>query len=151
MVFRRAETKDLKQILILQHLAYQSEAERYNDYTIQPLTQTLEDVEQEFLHGILLKAVDDDGIIIGSVRCAADEKTCYVGKLMVHPEYQGKGIGSGLLLEIEKACPRPSYELFAGSRSIKNIRLYEKMGYVRYKETAGSADFKFVYLEKVVY
>jgi 2-aminoadipate transaminase len=42
----RATVEDAKEILDLQKLAYQSEAEIYNDYTIPPLTQTLEEMPQ---------------------------------------------------------------------------------------------------------
>jgi len=37
----RANKADFPEILRLQYAAYQSEAEIYDDYTIQPLTQTL--------------------------------------------------------------------------------------------------------------
>ena len=36
---------DIDEILDLQKLAYKSEAEIYNDFTILPLTQTLEDLK----------------------------------------------------------------------------------------------------------
>ena len=45
MMIERAKIEDAKEILDLQKLAYQSEAEIYNDYTIPPLTQTLEEME----------------------------------------------------------------------------------------------------------
>ena len=38
----KALYSDLEEILALQKLAYQSEAELYDDYTIPPLTQSLE-------------------------------------------------------------------------------------------------------------
>jgi hypothetical protein len=45
MIIERAHIEDTKEILDFQKLAYQSEAEIYNDYTIPPLTQTLEEME----------------------------------------------------------------------------------------------------------
>ncbi len=67
MIIQKADISDAAQILSLQKLAYQSEAEIYNDCKIPPLTQTLEEVESKFTDHIFLKAVED-GRIIGSVR-----------------------------------------------------------------------------------
>ena len=67
---------------------------------------------------------------------------------MVHPEMQKKGIGTKLLLEIENEYPSQKYELFTSTKSISNIRLYEKLGYKKYKEEAVSEELQFVYLEK---
>lgn len=79
-------------ILDLQYLAYQSEAKLFNNPNIQPLRQTLAEVENEYQKGIVLKAVDEKNVIIGSVRAYYDKGTVYIGKLMVHPEKQGQGI-----------------------------------------------------------
>ncbi len=148
MLILKAEMTDLVLILELQYLAYKSEAELLNDYTIQPLKETLEELEQEFRNGIILKAVNNEGYIIGSVRGHIEGNTLLVGKLMVNPEYQGKGIGTQLLTEIEKVCPQPRYELYTSDKSIKNIKLYEKMGYVKFQENDIFPDWRLVYLEK---
>lgn len=148
MIVKKAEKEDLRAILDLQYLAYQSEAKLYNDPDIPPLKQTLSEVEREFQRGIILKALDHRTSIIGSVRGYGKNGTAYIGKLMVHPEYQGQGIGSRLLSEIEKEFPQLRYELFTGSRSRGNIRLYERHGYRIFREEKISDDLTFVYLEK---
>ena len=58
---------DLEQILDLQKEAYISEAQIYNDFSIPPLLQTIEDLENEFDNNIFLKT-ESNGKIIGSVR-----------------------------------------------------------------------------------
>ena len=60
-----------------------------------------------------------------------------------------KGMGTKLLLEIENQYPNHRYELFTSTKSISNIRLYEKLGYKKYKEEAVSEELQFVYLEKI--
>ena len=139
---------DLNEILNLQRLAYQSEAILLNNFSIPPLKQTLEEVQQEFVNGVFLKAVID-GQIIGSVRGYIKDGTLHVGKLIVHPEYRGKGIGTQLLQAIEDACPDCRYELFTSAKSEKNIRLYERQGYRRFAEQQVNPELRFVYLEKV--
>ena len=72
-----------------------------------------------------------------------------IGKLIVHPNHQGKGIGTQLLYAIEQASAAPRYELFTSSKSEKNIRLYERVGYRKFAEKQVSPGLSFVYLEKM--
>ena len=60
-----------------------------------------------------------------------------------------KGIGTKLLLEIEKEYPGQRYELFTSTKSMSNIRLYERLGYKIFKEESISEELQFVYLEKL--
>ncbi|MCS7462681.1 GNAT family N-acetyltransferase [Paenibacillus doosanensis] len=143
----RASVSDAEEILPLQKLAYRSEAEIYNDFTIEPLAQTLEELRQQFDNHVILKA-SMDGTIIGSVRAYDQDGTCYIGKLMVHPNHQNKGIGKLLMNAIEELFPASRYELFTGSKSERNIALYEKLGYGVFKERLITSDFSLVYFEK---
>ena len=146
MRIEKAGYEDLKTILQLQYLAYQSEADLFGTRDIPPLKQTLDEVVSEYNNGIILKLVDDNNTILGSVRAREEEGTVYIGKLMIHPNYRCKGYGSRLLHEIESCFPEKRYELFTSTRD--NIRLYQKMGYKEYKQEAISDELTFVYLEK---
>lgn len=148
ILIKKVQKEDLAKILELQYLAYQSEAKLFDNMDIPPLKQTIEEVYDEFQKGIILKAVNDRGTIIGSVRAYQKNGTAYISKLMVHPEMQNKGIGTQLLLEIENEYPNQRYELFTSTKSISNIRLYEKLGYKIFKEEAVSRELQFVYLQK---
>ena len=145
----RAEKEDLKEILDLQYLAYQSEAALFGNQDIPPLRETLSELEEEFNNGVVLKMVSEDGRIIGSVRSYAKEKTAYIGKLMVHPDFRGKGYGSKLLREIERYYVDTRYELFTSTRSVDNIRLYERLGYKIFDEKKITDELVFVYMEKM--
>lgn len=149
MIIKKAEKKDLQKILDLQYLAYQSEAKLFGNVDIPPLKQTLSDVENEYSRGIILKALDENDVIIGSVRAYSENGNVYIGKLMVHPEKQQQGIGTKLLLEIEKIYPEQRYELFTSTKSKKNIVLYERLGYRIFDEKQITNELRFVYLEKV--
>jgi ribosomal protein S18 acetylase RimI-like enzyme len=148
MRIERAKRGDLKEILELQYLAYQSEAALYDDFSIPPLKQTLEEIGREFDSGVFLKAIDDKGAIIGAVRGFIRDGTLSVERLIVHPDAQGQGIGSKLVCEIEAQCPAERCELFTGDKSVGNIRLYERLGYVKYKEQEAKPGLTFVYMEK---
>ncbi len=149
MVFiGKAQECDLKAILELQYLAYQSEAKLFSSNDIPPLKQTIEEVYEEFKKGIILKATDETQKIIGSVRAYEKNGTVYIGKLMVHPLMQKKGIGTKLLSEMEKQYPNHRYELFTSTKSIGNINLYERLGYRIFKEEPVTEELQFVYMQK---
>lgn len=132
MKISRAVLEDAKTILQLQKRAYLSEAKIYNDYGIPPLTQTLEEINQDFLQQVFLKAVED-GDIIGSVRAYLEKGTVFIGRLIVEPEYQNQGIGTMLIQSIEKyftttaIAAADRYELFTGHKSFRNLYLYQKL------------------------
>jgi len=156
----RATISDAEDILALQKLAYRSEAELYNDYSIPPMTQTLDEILAEFnrqkllslnsknVGSLILKAVIE-GRIVGSVRAFSSGVTCFIGRLIVHPEFQNRGIGTLLMKEIEaqfRGCGR--YELYTGMKSERNIRLYQKLGYRIFKDERVSDKLTIVFMEK---
>ncbi len=145
----RAGFEDLPEILKLQYLAYQSEAALFGSKDIPPLKETLEEVQEEYKKGTVLKLVTDEEEIIGSVRAYEKDGTAYIGKLMVHPDHRCKGYGNMLLKEIEKYFPGKRYELFTSTRSVDNIRLYEKNGYKIFDRKEIDAELVFVYMEKL--
>lgn len=149
MIITEANIMDAQEILLLQKKSYIIEAEIYNDFLIPPLVQTLDEIKKEFEGCVFLKAADN-GRIIGSVRASSDDsKTCYIGKLIVHPDFQNQGIGTDLMNEIEEFfgdCDR--FELFTGHKSQKNIKLYEKLGYSRYKMEKVTDGLYFIYFRK---
>ena len=148
MIIERAKIKDAKEILDLQKLAYESEAEIYNNPTILPLTQTLEEIRTDFESQVFLKA-SADRRIIGSVRAHTMQETCLIGRLIVHPDFQNHGIGTILMSEIERYFSKTvRFELFTGHRSERNIHLYQKLGYKIFRNERITSDLTLIYMEK---
>jgi len=117
----RATTGAARDILDLQKLTYQSEAALYQEYSIPPLIQTLPEMETELQNRLVLKAVTDGGIV-GSVRAYCQQGTCCIGRLIVHPAYQNRGLGPALMATIAGCFPQAErYELFTGHRSRRNL------------------------------
>ena len=143
----KAENTDLDAILQLQYDAFREEAESFNDYSIEPLLQTKEDLIREFSYRTFLKAVFD-GRIIGSVRVHKAYDTAYIGKLIVKPEYQNKGLGRQLLHAAENVFPHIRCELNAAKRMDKNTGLYMHCGYIPFKELEEESGRVFIYMEK---
>jgi ribosomal protein S18 acetylase RimI-like enzyme len=126
-----AEDRDFGNILELQKKAYQSEALIYDDFNLPPLTQTLDELMDESKGEVIYK-YEIDGNIAASVRCRVMENdVLYIGRLIVDPAFQNKGIATGMLKRIEDlyADTVKSYTLFTGHLSEKNLHLYKKLGY----------------------
>jgi ribosomal protein S18 acetylase RimI-like enzyme len=147
---RPAIIDDAEAILTLQRLAYQSEAAIYDDFTIPPLTETLEDLTARFHDRQFLKAVED-GQIVGSVRGFLWGAILHVERLIVHPEYRRRGIGTALLNQIETLFPTAQhFELFTGNKSTGNIRLYERLGYRTFRQQRVNGKVTLVFMEKMI-
>lgn len=148
IIISRAQLADAAEILALQKLAYRSEAELYNNYKLPPLVQTLPELEAELGQAVCLKAVQDQNIV-GSVRAREMDGTCHIGRLIVHPDLQGQGLGQRLMAAIEAEFPQTKrFELFTGSRSERNLSFYAKLGYRQFAIKALSPKVTLVFLQK---
>ena len=171
-LYLRADKSDAPEVLALQKVAYQSEAEIYGDDSLPALQQTLEDLENDFERRpqreatvlgarsaeesgaedsdriIFLKAVVN-GKIIGSVRAYAVDDTAYLSQLIVHPYFRRRGIGRRLLAEIEQAFPGVSrFEAFTGHQSKRNLYQLSKGGYATFRTEPFTAAITWVFLQK---
>ncbi len=145
-----ATPADAPAILAIQKQAYRVEAELYEDDGIAPLRESEDEVRAACAAGHVLKVVVD-GTVAGSVRMQWDGTTCHVGRLIVAPTMQNRGLGSALLRAVEERCPSGSrLELFTGHRSERNLYLYYKHGYREFRRAPATPTLTFVYLEKVV-
>lgn len=148
MTIERAAPGDAAEILDLQRLCYRREAELYDDFTIAPMTQTVEGMRAD-IGGQVVLVAREDGRIVGSVRGRLEAGTCHVGRLIVHPERERRGIGSRLMAALEAAVAGATrFELFTGHRSEGNLRLYTRLGYREFRRQPVNDRLTLVYLEK---
>ena len=150
-----ATEDDAERILKLQYLCYQSEAELYGDWAIDPLTQTLDSLRTELKERhVLVARLGDE--VVGSVRGWVDaDGVGRIGRLCVHPRMQRHGLGSRLVGAMEQRLaegesPVLAYRLFTGHRSLGNLRLYQRLGYRQTQVEEVNTKLSFIGLEKAV-
>ena len=148
LMINRANQKDIPEILALQKISYRSEAELYGSDSVPALGQTMEEITADFDRMIFLKAVAN-GKIVGSIRGRRDGDTAHISRVAVHPYFQGKGLATRLIKQIEQEVGDVRiYEAFTGHNSMRNIHLYEKMGYQQVRTEPFTPTVNWVYLQK---
>jgi len=125
----RATPDDAGLILAIQKRAHEEEARLCRDWEIPPLTEPLGDVIEHIQNQTVLIALRGTQII-GTVRGLVSENVCTIRGLNIEPESQGRGVGSELLLAIERAHPQVThFELTTNSVMVSNVRFYQRHGY----------------------
>ncbi|TPW75763.1 GNAT family N-acetyltransferase [Schumannella soli] len=121
---------DAGELLTLQPAAYATEAQRYGDPFLPALTQTFDELEDELgrASGLGIRA---SGRLIGAVRWHVDGGVAEIGRLVIAPDQQGRGLGTRLLRAAEERSGASTLKLFTGHLSVPKIRLYEREGYVQ--------------------
>ncbi|CAI9387047.1 nicotinamide-nucleotide amidohydrolase family protein [Microbacterium sp. T2.11-28] len=120
---------DAGEVLTVQRAAFVSEAQIYGAADTAPLTQTLEQLEADISGGQGWVA-RRHGRLVGALSCREADDVLLIGRIAIAPDMQGEGIGRRLLARAEAASTAAEAELFTGSLSEANLRLYRSCGYV---------------------
>jgi tRNA (guanine37-N1)-methyltransferase len=131
---RDAVPGDAGELYTLQRACWVQEQQDNPGVPIPALEETFADL-QRWLATDTVLVVRASGRLVGAVRArlhlGPDGDTWDIGRLMVAPDLQGRGLGRQLLERIEERAPDSAagFELFTGSGSLRNQRMYKKAGY----------------------
>ena len=147
-IFELATIEDVPEILEIQHQAFapQCKALGWNDCL--PLNETRDSAYEDFGNYKTFKSQNDDGKIIGSVRGHVTDGSLLIGHLVVHPDYQGQGLGKFLLREIQKCLPHNRAWLTTCVQIQRNYNLYRKEGFTTFKTEEIGPGLTRVFMEK---
>jgi len=145
----QASLHDAEEILAVIRAAFAPVAEEYGDPQLPPVAESFESHRSRYTDHVVLKAIEG-GRIIGSVQGVEwPGGVCTVERLVVLPEWQGRGIGRALTRAIEASFPRATaFELFTGHRSTGTLRLYHSLGYAETRREYVDERLTLVYLRK---
>ncbi|MFC0628392.1 tRNA (guanosine(37)-N1)-methyltransferase TrmD [Kribbella deserti] len=146
-----ATADDAGELLTLQRACYVQEAQVYGELGIPPLLDGVAEVEARLASSAAWKAVAGTRIVgVVYVVVADDGESAEINRLMVAPDWQGRGVGKRLLKLAEDAAPASvtTYKLFTGARSESNLRLYAKAGYRETGREAQTPLVEMVHLAK---
>lgn len=131
----RARSADVDWILKLQYLCYQVEARRYDVWDLGALTESSAALADEVSGGRVLAVHGPAGEVVGSVRSTTDGGIAHIGRLVVHPRVQRRGIGTRLLqAALRDIAARAaaegigSAEAYTGHRSTEFAATYLRCG-----------------------
>ena len=140
---------DAGEVLTVQRAAFVSEAAIYGSVDMPPLTQTLSELEAELRaeSGFVARL---DGRLVGAIRFVEWDGLLLIGRIAIAPDMQGEGIGRMLLEAAEESSSADTAELFTGSLSEANLRLYEACGYVEHERVPDGDGTAQVFLRKTL-
>ncbi len=148
---------DAGELLTLQRAAYVTEAQVHDDVSLPPLMQSLDDLVSELMQPDVIAFGVRDGSrrLVAAVRVylsSGEPHTAELGRLIVAPDMQGRGLGSRLLELTEERLPEQitALRLFTGERSFGNLRLYTRFGYQETHRTPTPGGYALVHLTKRV-
>ena len=141
------------ELLTLRRAAFVTEAQQYGDPNIPPLTQTLQELREDLARDDVVTIGAWDGHrLVGSIRIEIEGKKATLGRLVVAPDQQGRGIGTSLLFAMLPHLPESVEEIwvFTAKDSAQNLSLYAQHGFEEHHEdTAGALTY--TYLRRVLH
>jgi GNAT superfamily N-acetyltransferase len=143
----RLGVADAGEVLTLQRAAYVTEARAHGDLDLPPLLETLDETRAA-LTG-LSWGIREAGRLVASVRLTVTGPVAVIGRLVVAPDRQGRGLGGSLLRFTESEAPAEviTFRLFTGSKSAGPLHLYARHGYRETHRTPEN-NHELVHLEK---
>ena len=131
VVVSAATPADAGELFALQLAAFLAEGQLNGVLTIPPLTETLDELAASLLTPATVLVARAGSRIVGSVRgTLLDDGTWWIGRLMVAPDQQRRGLGSALLRQIlDAAPPGAPAGLLTGVASRKNVARYRRLGF----------------------
>ncbi|UFN45728.1 tRNA (guanosine(37)-N1)-methyltransferase TrmD [Nocardioides okcheonensis] len=130
---RAAVPADAGELLTLQRACWMQEQQANPGVEIPALHESLDDVRRGLGEWTVMVARDpSSGRLVGAVRGRVDSRGEWdIGRIMVAPDLQGRGLGRALLALVEDLAPAgvTTYVLFTGERSTDNQRMYKKAGF----------------------
>ena len=141
---RKAVDSDAKALAGCMHAAYMTYTKRLGGQTLPPMTV---DYEEE-IRSYPVWVAESDGTLVGGLILMPEDDHMTIANVAVHPQFQGNGLGHGLMELGEAEAKRQGYsELRLATHPLltENLSLYTHLGW---SETGRDEDR--VYMRKSI-
>ncbi|MFD2682094.1 GNAT family N-acetyltransferase [Bacillus seohaeanensis] len=125
------QTSIAKEVLIIQKQAYKKEAEWLEVKEFPPLTQTVHDLiaSDDTFWGYYKK-----GLLVGVISIEDHRNHIQISRVVVHPDYFGRRIGSQLMEFIIDRYSEKKILVTTGKKNEPALKLYKKYSFSIEKE-----------------
>lgn len=141
---RKAGVSDAEALAECMHAAYMIYTSRLGGKTLPPMTV---DYEEE-IRSYPVWVAESDGTLVGGLILMPEDDYMTIANVAVHPQFQGHGLGRGLMALGEAEAKRQGYsELRLATHALltENLSLYSHLGW---SET-GRDEYR-VYMRKTI-
>ncbi|WP_039864583.1 GNAT family N-acetyltransferase [Holdemania filiformis] len=139
LVLRLASAEDAPVIWKMQKIAFRELLERYQDYDISPVNQSLDQLRlrcsQKDRYYYFIN-VDENPVGVLSVTDMQDGSRKRLSPMFILPQFQGRGYAQEAMKQAEKIHGERGWELDTILQEERLVHLYEKMGYQKTGKTA---------------
>lgn len=125
---RKANINDSAGLQNCMELAYSSYSERMGGNRLPPMNVNYADEINNYPCWV----AEEKGNIVGGLIMMFDEDNASIANIAVHPEFQGHGIGGGLMKFAEETAIKMNFSKLSLATHVlltENISLYLHMGY----------------------
>ena len=149
MKIELATIHDVPALLDLQRKAFGPLCEEFGWEDAPILSESLEHLYEEFSQCMTLKVENEEGVIVASVHGKVTDGSLYIGRLMVLPEYQQRGIGKRLFHEIQSRLPHLRTWLCTCQQVRPPYEFYLREGFRPYQSEIVGPGLTWTYMEKI--
>ena len=125
---RKAKTSDAEALTACMQAAYNTYISRLAGVTLPPMNV---DYEEE-LRSYPVWIAESDKLLVGGLILMAEDEYMTIANIAIHPEFQGNGLGRGLMEFGEKQAKQKGYsELRLATHILltENLSLYTHLGF----------------------
>ena len=149
MKIELATIQDVPALLNLQRKAFGPLCEELGWENAPILSEPLEYLYEQFAQCTTLKIENGEGLIVGSVNGKVTDGSLYIGRLMVLPEYQQRGIGKRLFREIQSRLPHVRAWLCTCQQIRPPYDFYLREGFKHYQSEIVGPGLTWAFMEKI--
>ena len=148
MKMKLVTAEDLPELLELQRKAYAHDFAGRDWHDDSPLEETLEHLAEEFRRCTIYKVQNAEGEIIGSIRGSVSHGSLWMGRLMVHPHYQGQGIAKFMIAQMQQSVPHVREWFWVCLQVTRLYNFYLRQGFRPTRILNENPNLTWIYMEK---